>query len=610
MSSYDDGYYDATKGTLVMDFDRWDDDQYVQGFLDGKKGLPVEAAAAITPYGGGDNPFTPGGAESGGRSSGGVSDDPQMDTSLSGGTQGDAISAAPADTSSNTASLLYRVTCLSCNQQGNLVRVSSRTTCRCGSSDLSYIRFRKLAEFPPKKDDDKSDDDDSKKEPPAAPAAPATDPNAATTGGDPSALKGEDEPGPVVPMIDPATGQPVPVQAPPSEGTGPLPGADPAAAPPTPGAEGAPVPGQPASTDPMDIAQSTLDNVVDQANQLGHDAMETAYDVDQLFSEWRCQNCGQEGRADLSEDGQVAFSGDLLDQPQGCAMPQGDPNAATPVPDVGQDPAAAAQDPAAAPAAPPAPADATAAPAGTQPAPEVPAAPAPPGTPPAAAPAPAAPPADPNAPPPPKKDDDDKKKTSAAKDEPHEEHDEQLRFNKFEDVGGEGGKVRPMASGGLNDFRPDEDQQNPNDETPNTQEKLTQITEAILRTNPGMNTTAAREVAVETLRRFPSITGAASRYEIGSNWQVRKHTPLEKYDEETGRTHKTHVYTETADLKDKRTGNVYAEGAHRVRISGHGAGVMRGKTYKGETAWSHAESHHRDAVNKLLQAGHEYPLGS
>jgi hypothetical protein len=101
----------------------------------------------------------------------------------------------------------------------------------------------------------------------------------------------------------------------------------------------------------MDMAQQTLDSVVEQAKQLGHDAMESAYDVDQLFSEWRCNNCGLEGRADISDDGQVAFSGDLLDGPQGCPNPvvqpgadptgQTDPNAAA-APAVPADPAAAA----------------------------------------------------------------------------------------------------------------------------------------------------------------------------------------------------------------------------------------------------------------------------
>jgi len=78
----------------------------------------------------------------------------------------------------------------------------------------------------------------------------------------------------------------------------------------------------PVSTDPMDRAQATLEAQVEAVNQLGHDAMETAYDVDELFSEWRCMNCELEGRADIGEDGQVAFSGDLLEAPQGCTMPQ------------------------------------------------------------------------------------------------------------------------------------------------------------------------------------------------------------------------------------------------------------------------------------------------
>ena len=55
--------------------------------------------------------------------------------------------------------------------------------------------------------------------------------------------------------------------------------------------------------------------------------------------------------------------------------------------------------------------------------------------------------------------------------------------------------------------------------------------------------------------------------------------------------------TETASLRDTRSGSVYREGAYRVRIERKPAlpNQPRTKTFKGETAWSHAESYARDA---------------
>ena len=192
--------------------------------------------------------------------------------------------------------------------------------------------WQKFAAFPPpkKKDDDSGDDKDKKDPPPgddkggdAPPAAPAGPP------------VGQPVP-PAAPGVPAVPGQAPPAAAPPTTG-GELPAApaadpnappvDPNAAPVDPNAAqvdpNAPVPpGGPVGTEPMDIAQGTLEGMVDQVNGLGHDAKEIAYDVDKLFSEWRCMNCDAEGRADIGEDGQVAFSGDLLDQPQGCAAPQ------------------------------------------------------------------------------------------------------------------------------------------------------------------------------------------------------------------------------------------------------------------------------------------------
>ena len=153
-----------------------------------------------------------------------------------------------------------------------------------------------------KKDDDKDKGDDkggNETHPPAdTPAAPGEAP-APAAGDAPAPAPGQtDAPGEV--QVDPN-------------------------APPAPGA----VPGE--VVDPMlqvmDTAQAQVDAAVDQANQLGHDAKEVAYDVDQLFSNWRCQNCQIEGEATISEDGQTALDGDLFDM-QPCAAPSApeDPN--------------------------------------------------------------------------------------------------------------------------------------------------------------------------------------------------------------------------------------------------------------------------------------------
>ncbi len=131
---------------------------------------------------------------------------------------------------------------------------------------------------------------------------------------------GDDKGGEAAPA--PAAGTP---SATPPEGSTP-PGAVPVDpnAPPAPGAD------PNAVVDPllqvMDTAQQQVDAAVDQANQLGHDAKEVAYDVDQLFSNWRCQNCQIEGGANISDDGQVSLDGDLFDN-QPCAAPApADPN--------------------------------------------------------------------------------------------------------------------------------------------------------------------------------------------------------------------------------------------------------------------------------------------
>ena len=54
----------------------------------------------------------------------------------------------------------------------------------------------------------------------------------------------------------------------------------------------------------------------------------------------------------------------------------------------------------------------------------------------------------------------------------------------------------------------------------------------------------------------------------------------------------------TGPLVDTRTGTTYPEGAYKVCVSGP-SGKPRTRTFKGETAWSHAASYARDAVSWL-----------
>lgn len=90
-----------------------------------------------------------------------------------------------------------------------------------------------------------------------------------------------------------------------------------------------------------------------------------------------------------------------------------------------------------------------------------------------------------------------------------------------------------------------------------------------------------------------------ARYKVHSAWTMHAETTVR--DDCAGR--KGTVVTETADAIDTRTGNVYRQGAFRVRtLRAKVTGLPRGKTFIGETAWSHAESLHRDTVSALQRA--------
>lgn len=335
-----------------------------------------------------------------------------------------------------------------------------------------------------------------------APAAPA-DPNAAgPAAGDtdgnsappPADDSGEQAGGEAPLGADPqnptkeAPSNPKPGDDPTSEVPAPDPN-DPAqqagAVPPVPGQDPNAAGVQPAEMNtPMDMAQNTLDAVVEQAKQLGHDAMESAYDVDQLFSEWRCNNCGQEGRADISDDGQVQFSGDLLDGPQGCpnpvVAPGQDPNAVAPV------------DPNAAAAAAPPPGGDAAGPVVPQPA------------------------------------------VQASR--------RFLRRRAASETEQDINRNRPnLSEGGHNE--PDEKQAPSSgsvspDPGGELEEKVSQLIEDIQTTNPGMNEHTARKVAQETLRRFPTVLGGIFGPSAPKGWTLSKGDTYDHYQQDrqgTGR---------------------------------------------------------------------------
>ena len=314
--------------------------------------------------------------------------DPQMANSQDQAMGGDDLTpqtpAAPSNAQMTSSRTQYEVACLDCGSEYRFARLSSKVRCECGSPHLVYEaveapnqdleadygngvvalvspndnpavapwcwavkqhdrmlgfgyamehadaeasasalakghvttgvlsnpRWVTASDNPfAKKDDDdkkKKDDDDDKDD--KAPAAGGTPPAA----GDAPAPAGT-----------PAS----PTDAPAAPGSVP---ADPNATPVDPNAAPAPSDAGGAVADPllqaMDNAQQQIDLSVDQANQLGHDAKEVAYDVDQLFSEWRCTNCQMEGRADIDEAGTPTVAGDLFESQDPCAAPAADPN--------------------------------------------------------------------------------------------------------------------------------------------------------------------------------------------------------------------------------------------------------------------------------------------
>ena len=273
---------------------------------------------------------------------------------------------------------------------------------------------RKTAEFPPKKDDDDKKKDDDKKSDDGAPSGPPKD-DAPPAGAAPPAAP-----------TDPA-----------------VPGApaDPTAPPAAPGAP--PVdPTAPGGTDPMDQAQAIVDAAVDQVKNLGHDAKEVAYDVDALFSEWRCKGCELEGRADVAEDGTANVSGDLFESMDACP---------TPVAPEGQEAV-------------------------------VPPAPLPPGAPAADA---AQTQTNPAIPP-------TQQQVAKKKWWQRRKADRELNDERNDENEGPQGTVAPLVS----------DRPTPLEQA---QDKIGSIAERVLESNPGMNRRTAVAIAQETVRRYPSL---------------------------------------------------------------------------------------------------------
>lgn len=87
----------------------------------------------------------------------------------------------------------------------------------------------------------------------------------------------------------------------------------------------------------------------------------------------------------------------------------------------------------------------------------------------------------------------------------------------------------------------------------------------------------------------------SARYSVEGPWQEADRSDVTFYNDDRDRI--THVLTEYATLRDNRGGWTYPNGAYRVRITGYRpSDCPRGKTFRGESAWSQADCYARDAV--------------
>jgi hypothetical protein len=99
-----------------------------------------------------------------------------------------------------------------------------------------------------------------------------------------------------------------------------------------------------------------------------------------------------------------------------------------------------------------------------------------------------------------------------------------------------------------------------------------------------------------------------SRYTTPGPWSCIKRTNITGfYGSRIGA-----VQIETGPLVDGRNGQRYEDGAHKVTVTqrpaGFEGGWPRGKTFKGETAWSQAEAYRDDCVHMMERYAREEGL--
>lgn len=86
-----------------------------------------------------------------------------------------------------------------------------------------------------------------------------------------------------------------------------------------------------------------------------------------------------------------------------------------------------------------------------------------------------------------------------------------------------------------------------------------------------------------------------ARYETVGPWRLANAQHLYGYNDEMLAT----ILMESAGLRDKQDGHVYDSGTYRVSISTVLPEKPRGKTFKGETAYSKAHAYVHDCLAAL-----------
>lgn len=99
---------------------------------------------------------------------------------------------------------------------------------------------------------------------------------------------------------------------------------------------------------------------------------------------------------------------------------------------------------------------------------------------------------------------------------------------------------------------------------------------------------------------------SAGRYRVDASTWSRDHVIALKGWSEFRTDPGPEFAIDTADLIDTRDGRRYRDGAYRVSlIAGRAAPGWRGKTFRGESAWSAAERYATDAAWSALRAADE-----